>query len=121
NPAIIINSNGYPVITWQDNTLGYYTIAAAQYGSDIIIETPVASVPITITGSKKYGLNPVIYKFQQQFSTDLLGQYFFNDMEWDTYALSVDVGSGFTVVTTEPPQPLQLDPNEEKVITIILE
>lgn len=107
NPDIYINKDGYPVITWQDNSNGDYDVRAAVFGIDPETITPVGNVPITITGTKHIGENPVIFKYVQNFITDSGGNVTINNIEWDSYSI---IAGGYTILRTEPNLPVFVNP-----------
>lgn len=118
HPDIYINAQGYLVVVYQDNSGGDYDIQAAVYGSDPETITPVSNVSLAITGAKRFGENPVIYKYNQNLSTNSSGDLTVNSMEWDNYTFTP---SGYTLIKTEPDQPVLLNPNLTQNIFIILE
>lgn len=116
NPDIYINKNGYLVVVWQDNSNGNFDIRAAVYGQDPETITAVGNVPFTLTGvTKKIGENPVIYKYSQNFTTDASGELTIPNIEWDSYTLTP---AGYTVLRSEPAQPMPVNPNT--TVTVIL-
>ncbi len=116
NPDILINSSGYLVITWQDNSNGNFDIKATQYSGNPIIINPVSNVPLNITGAKKIGENPIIYKYNKNHVTDSLGELTLTKMEWDNYNITSQ--GGYTIISSEPALPVAVDPNTN--VTIIL-
>jgi len=123
NPEVIINQSGNLVITWQDNKDGDYDIIAAEYPADPSAYTNTPNVPLTIRGSKKLGTNPDLYKYNENHTTNASGQLILNNIEWDTegYNISLQAGSIYTIVNTEPPMPISVSPGDNIDITINLE
>ncbi|MFA5021464.1 MAG: prepilin-type N-terminal cleavage/methylation domain-containing protein [Patescibacteria group bacterium] len=121
NPGIIINQAGNLVVTWQDNRSGNYDIIAAEYAADPNAYTNTANVPLVITGAKKVGTNPDIFKYSQNLSTNASGQLLLNNLEWDTYSISLQAGSRYTIISTEPPLPVSLNPGDNITINLNLE
>lgn len=119
NPDIVITPSGYPTITWQDNTPGDWDIKAAQFSEDLTIITQVANVPLTITGAKTIGSNPVIYKYILDTQTDASGTLNLSQMEWDTY--TIEVGDPYTLLSSDPPIPFLLNPNASLTVTLNVE
>ncbi len=109
NPDIYINQAGYLVIVWQDNNDGDYDIKAAVYGSDPETITNIANVPLVIRGAKRIGENPVIYKYNQNFTTNASGDLTISNLEWDQYTITP---TGFTVLRSEPAQPVPVNANQ---------
>ncbi len=71
-----------------------------------------------INGEKKLGLNPDIYKFSQPFSL-AGGSYNFNNLEWDTYHISVS-GTAYDLMGSVPMLPYKLNPGVEQDVFLIL-
>ena len=115
NPDIYINKDGNLVISWQDNNGGNFDIKAAVYGSDPEVITNVGDVPLLITGAKRIGENPVIYKYNNNFSTNAGGDLSIGNIEWDHYTITP---IGFTLLLSDPPSPITLNPNQN--ISVIL-
>lgn len=53
----------------------------------------VPSVPFTFRGNKLIGSTPDVYKYSGSFTTNGSGVRLIDDIEWDTYALSITGGS----------------------------
>ena len=115
NPDLYINQAGYLTIVWQDNNDGDYDIKAAVYGSDPETITNVANVPIVIHGAKRIGENPILYKYNQNFTTDASGDLTINNIEWDQYTITT---TGFTALRSEPAQPVSVNANQ--TVNVIL-
>ena len=121
NPDLLINQAGNLVVTWQDNKTGDYDIVAAEFAGDPSSTSPIPNVSLKITGIKQVGTNPIIYKYDEELTTDGSGNLTLNNLEWDEYSISLTAGSGYTIFSTEPPLPISLNPNETKNVKIILE
>lgn len=115
NPDIFINNDGYLTIAWQDNKSGNFDIMSTVYTGDPAAITNVGNVPINIKGAKRIGENPVIYKYNNNYATNATGDLAITNLEWDEYTLTP---TGYTLLVTEPPQPIALNPNQ--TINIIL-
>ena len=121
NPAVITSASGNPVVSWQDNQTGEYDIRAAEYNGDPSSTSPIPNVPLTVTGSKKVGNNPVIYKYNQNVSTNGSGVLTLSTLEWDTYMITLQGGTGYTLYSAEPPLPFLLNPAQTLTVTLTLE
>lgn len=107
-PMVTINSAGYPLIVWQDNTAGNWDIKAAVFGADIATITPVSNVPVVVSGLKRIGENPVILKYTQTHTTDGTGTVVISNLEWDPgYSFAP---TGYTLLRVEPNQPVPIAP-----------
>ena len=109
-PDISINpSTGKPYASWQDDRNGDLDIYATEfdyYGGT----TTVASVNITITGAKRIGESPVIYKYARNFTTDSSGIATITGIEWDSYAITLTTPAAYTILLAEPAIPVNVAP-----------
>jgi len=121
NPDLILNQANNLVVTWQDNNGGNYDILAAEYPGDPASLVSVPNVPLVITGSKLVGSGPDVYKYNENHSTNGSGNLTISNLEWDTYNITLQGGSIYTIVSSEPPLPISLDPGETQNITINLD
>jgi prepilin-type N-terminal cleavage/methylation domain-containing protein len=121
SPNVTINpSTQKPFVTWQDDRIGNFDIYASEfdsYGSII----NVANVPLRITGAKKIGENPVIYKYNNYFTTNGSGDISVPNIEWDSYTIELNNYPGHTIVLSDPDRPLDLTPNTTKNIFLYIE
>ncbi len=78
------------------------------------------NIPFTISGEKIIGTdsddNPV-YKYQEDFTTDVSGVKILEDMEWDNYQISISSIVG-DISAQNPPPPVALDPDENLDVDI---
>ncbi len=83
----------------------------------------LGSIPVMIKGAKIIGTdgagNP-IYKYDQNFTTDNLGQITLTNLEWDSYTLTVPTSTSFNLGGSNPSQPLNLLPNTTQNIILTL-
>ncbi len=118
SPALTLSQNT-PYAAWSDNRNDNYDI----YATKIITFgkiTPVPNVALHIVGSKRIGENPIIYKFDKTLSTNSLGTLVLNNMEWDTYNISLTPTSTYTLLMALPNLPYALAPNTSQTITLYL-
>lgn len=85
----------------------------------------IPNVTFDLAGAKIIGTdlsgNP-IYKYTQTRSTNVFGIANVTNLEWDSYTFLVDKEStGLDLVTTTPPQPINLLPDTTQSIDLILE
>lgn len=120
NPDVTINpATGKPYASWQDNRNSDMDIYATEF-DDYGSATNLANVPITVTGAKKIGEDPIIYKYSRSFTTDSLGTITLANMEWDTYTIT-ETSATYSIVMSNPPIPAILDPNTSLLITLYME
>lgn len=121
NPAIVTLSDGRVVIAWQDERNGDFDIYSAIYSEPN--SQARADVPLRIYLNKEIGkdqaLNP-IYKYLNNDTTDANGVLILNNIEWGSYNVQV-TGGGFTLVATDPLQPVSIDPNSSATIKVNVE
>lgn len=115
NPEVRLTPTGKIVILWQDSASGNYDIKAAFYGDDPQTITPVGNVPFVVQLDKHMGENPVIYKYRQTHTTDASGAVTIPGLEYGNYTLAP---TGYTLLRSEPAQPMFLNPNT--TLTVIL-
>lgn len=80
---------------------------------------PVSGVPINVRGDKMIGLNPTIYKFNNDY-TSSGGQVSLNNIEWDNYTPTLQTGAAFTIYGTSPVQQVNVLPNTSQAFTFVL-
>ncbi len=106
SPASLI-----PYASWEDNRNGNEDIYASPF-SEYTITANIPNVPLVVTGIKRLGENPIIYKYSATSTTDASGNIYLNNIEWDTY--SVNLGSGYatySIVMSSPSRPVELSPD----------
>ncbi|PIS05600.1 MAG: hypothetical protein COT81_00355 [Candidatus Buchananbacteria bacterium CG10_big_fil_rev_8_21_14_0_10_42_9] len=110
-PDAATTANDLLAVTWEDDSGGDWDIKAVIVNGDPSSIVPVANVPLRIHTTKQIGNNPVIYKYDQNVSTDGSGSLILNDMEWDPYFIEVQPGFGFNLISSDPVSPVSLNPN----------
>ncbi|MBU4332123.1 hypothetical protein KKD20_03310 [Patescibacteria group bacterium] len=118
--AVAVDSNDRAVFSWHDNRGGDYNIYAATYdGPGTII--PISNVPLIITGTKTIYVTPLIYKYDNNHITNASGNLTLSAMEWDSYNITPQATSSYTLISSEPPQPINLEPGETINVMLNLE
>ncbi len=79
----------------------------------------VPNVALTLRGTKLIGTDPLVYKYDQNFSTDGSGFKSLNPMEWDTYYFGLGNGT-YDIVGAIPQRPVKLDPGVTQNVTLVL-
>lgn len=88
----------------------------------IISQPPIAGVPFTLQSSKVIGTNASsspIYKYEDSFTTDGSGQTGIEDLEWDTYTVTVDDPS-YDIAEACSNIPYVLNPGVDDTLTLTL-
>lgn len=81
---------------------------------------PLSSVDFTLSGSKVIGTSPVVYKYpSHSFSTNGSGLLTIENLEWDTYALTVTDPS-FDLIGSNPIFPFSVLPNSQNDIKLVI-
>lgn len=79
----------------------------------------IPNISFTITGLKLIGRDPDVYKYSKTFSTGPSGKITINDLEFDTYTLTINAPS-YDLNGTKPLSPLTVTPNTEQNFNFIL-
>ncbi|MFH1789910.1 MAG: hypothetical protein ABH832_02470 [bacterium] len=79
----------------------------------------IGSFDFRARGSKTVGHNPIVYKYQQDLSTNASGVYDFGTMEWDDYLLS-SISATYNIAGTIPISPISLTPGSVQQSYVIL-
>ena len=122
SPRLTINPNTCDAYAcWYDERDGEYDIYASKVGS-YGGSLNIANVPVTIISEKRVGENPIIYKYNETYSSDGGGSINLTDIEWDAYSIELEAGySDYSIVMSEPTRPFYLPPNESREIILYLE
>lgn len=118
SPRVVVDNAGYGIFTWYDNRNGNYDIYAAKF-LEPGTQNYLPNIPLQVTGSKTIGNDPIIYKYNQQHSTDGSGLLTLNNLEWDSYTI-VPTTTVYFLTDSIPGQPINLLPNTTTPITLIL-
>lgn len=73
----------------------------------------IPNISFTIKGQKKIGRDPDIYKYFQTFNTNGSGEITLNNLEFDTYTLTIDSPS-YDLAGAKPLSPLVVLPGTEQ-------
>ena len=141
NYHIVVTKSGYsseqtypitqanPNPTKPDSTVVNGTVTQISFAIDLLsnltIRTldqncqPLNGVNMNVTGAKTIGLNPIIYKFNNNYSS-AAGQIALTNIEWDTYTPTLLTGQNYTVYGTSPIQQITVLPNSSQIFTIVL-
>ena len=79
----------------------------------------VSNIDFNMTGSKKIGTSPDVFKYNQNKSTNGSGNLTVSSLEWDTYNISL-TDSGYDLAGTNTLLPIVLYPNETKNVDLIV-
>ncbi|MEA2065211.1 MAG: prepilin-type N-terminal cleavage/methylation domain-containing protein [Patescibacteria group bacterium] len=123
NPDITINpSTNKPFAAWQDDRNGDLDIYATEFDNYLSSGTPIENIPITITGIKRIGEDPIICKYNKNYLSDSVGNISLTDIEWDSYNIELQTGyEDYTMVMSSPNMPIYLPPNNSNEIILYLE
>jgi len=86
--------------------------------------TPIANATFSVHGEKLIGRdeneNPV-YKFATTTQTNGDGKKDLLNWEWDNYEFSIPTSTNLDLVSSDPPNPVSLVPNENKIVKLYLD
>lgn len=89
------------------------------------VPTPIPHVSFSLRGNKIVGYDAQeepIYKYSLNGLSDSGGQDTVADLEWDSYAFSINPASGLDLVSTDPqPQPFSLPPSDNLAVKLYLQ
>jgi prepilin-type N-terminal cleavage/methylation domain-containing protein len=111
-------TNNKAIIAWQDDIMGDNNIYAASFLAPITVN--LGNVDFNMRGEKTIGDNPVIYKYNNNHTTDSGGNLTLSGIEWDAYNFTISPSSGLVLLTTDMPLPLNVNPNETVSINLYL-
>lgn len=80
--------------------------------------TPIASVPLTLTGDKLIGAGVV--KNTHSITTNGSGAYTLSDIEWDAYSFTTPSGS-YQIAGVSPLNAVAVNPNTTQNVSVILQ
>ncbi|MFZ2252538.1 MAG: prepilin-type N-terminal cleavage/methylation domain-containing protein [Minisyncoccia bacterium] len=86
--------------------------------SYIVTEPGISNIPFTFTGSKIIGDGPV-YKYQRSHMTGGSGEIQLNDLEWDSYSLSLSTNA-YNIANACSGLPYNLNPGVNETLTLTL-
>ena len=119
---VIIDSSGDPIGVWEDNRDSDQNIYATNFYDPLaLVNAP--NIPLIITGTKKIGESPIIYKYTASSTTDAAGQLSLS-LEWDVPGYSIEIDpslSADTIKMRDPIQPLEILAEENKTMTIYID
>ncbi len=114
-PDIAVSGDGlYIVYTWHDEQSGNQDIYAAEFGGPG--ETVfLPFVPLHVYGTNKiigrdFDSTPIL-KYDTEHTTDANGNLLLENIEWDSYNIVPQDGSGYTLNLSDPGQPIPVEPN----------
>ncbi len=81
--------------------------------------SPIPSVSLLQGGTKLIGTNPNVLKYSNSFTTDSLGAYSTNNLEWDSYSL-FSQDSNYDIAGSIPLLPLAVNPNTSSNLSLIM-
>ena len=79
----------------------------------------IGNVTLAVNGEKTVGLNPSVYKFSQNITTDSSGNYTLANREWDYYHFNT-IGSSYKIGGSTPMSPVYLSPGLTQDVTLVL-
>lgn len=89
----------------------------------VVGANPVVGVSLNIIGERPLGHdgegNPIIRNAFLNQSTNASGQLVISEIEWDKYIISL-ASDGYDLAEISPPNPVNVTPNENQVVTLVL-
>jgi hypothetical protein len=121
NAEIIINSSNKYYATWQDDESTLLNIYATNFINPSV-NSPLANVPIVVSGTKQIGDSPVILEYSQEHSSDAGGNIII-PLEWDSPGYSFQIGttSALNVISVSEITPFEVGPADNKNIILYVQ
>lgn len=82
--------------------------------------TQVANVQFRLRGAKYIGASPVTYKYDQVHGGGGSGTTTIENLEWDTYTVTIDGATGYDIASSCAPQPEYLAPATSQTTVLYL-
>lgn len=79
----------------------------------------VPSFSFDMTGSKKIGTNPDVFKYEESLSTNTSGVLDLSELEWDTYTI-VPTDSSYDLIGSNPLLQFTLSPNSSQDLQLVV-
>lgn len=119
---LLIDANNKIIFVWEDNrekegAENNYNIYAAEY-SGPGTQVNVPNVPLNVRGTKLIYSAPAVYKFDNNFITDGNGSLTLSNVEWDSYTISSQATSTYTLISSDPLQPINLNPGQSVNVSL---
>jgi prepilin-type N-terminal cleavage/methylation domain-containing protein len=93
-------------------------VGTLNFGSVTETCAPVANVAFQISGSKQISNNPIKIKYQKKLETGSSGEITINDLEWDTYNLSL-TDNNYELGGTISPIPFDLAAGSTQDVKVV--
>lgn len=112
-----------------DSTVAVQTVTNISFNIDKVGSIPVTTinalcalkpnVGFIVQGTKLIGKDPNVLKFNQTITTDAVGKYALNNLEWDTYQFALS-GVTYDIAGTIPILPITLAPGAAQNLSVVL-
>jgi len=94
----------------------------SQASRSLSLATPIPNISFNLKGSKTIGTSPSglpVLKYHASSTTDILGEIFIPNIEWDSYYFNLDgIQTGYDIAYIDPPIPLSITPNTLQPVEI---
>jgi len=80
----------------------------------------ISGIGVNIRGAKIIGTNPIVYKFNNSYTSNASGLIALNNIEWDTYTPTLTSGQSYIIYGTSPIQTITVPPGTSLTYTMIL-
>jgi hypothetical protein len=119
-PFVASLSSGNFLSVWRDDREGTPIIYSLMFSGDYN-NSARGGVPFIITGTKKIGENPVIYKVNSEYRTDSNGHLQI-PMEWDGTGYTIKLSSGYSgiIESSEPEMPIAVRAGKNITVKLII-
>lgn len=114
--VLTVTKNQTTSSTFSIDLLSSFTIRTLFYGSG----APITSAAISLRGAKTIGSSPVVYAYSAVVGGTGSATTTVQDLEWDTYTMSIAADTGYDLASSCAPQPVVLTPGTSPTVTLYL-
>lgn len=110
-----VNSQEITDVSFSIDRVGSVNVSTLNFAC-----SAVPDVSLSARGKKMLGVDPDVYKYNQNFSTDGAGTAILDNLEFDEYHISA-TGSIYDVAGVIPLSPIKLNAGENQNVSVVLQ
>ena len=109
-----VSTSTYPSIIVRATLTGDTEVTPAVYSYSVLYDfgpVPLPNARFDMRGEKRIGTDPAVYKYDEEgLQSNAQGALQLQNMEWDTYAITIPASTGYGLAHACAPQPEYLAP-----------